>query len=102
MFGWLKGTFVKQCKEGKGEENRKIFRNTYISCNQFPSNLVCKIVVVMYIEDIKYVNLIEIGQVVIEIQRVENGKLVIPVDNTLVYHMALLAVDTKPCVLICT
>ena len=38
-------------------------------------------------EGIKYVNLIEIGPVVIEIRGVENG-------------MAFLAADTQPCVLI--
>ena len=37
-------------------------------------------------EGIKYVNLIEIGSVVIEIQRVENGELAVPVNNTLVRH----------------
>ena len=50
-------------------------------------------------EGIKYVNLIEIGSVVIEIRGVENGELVIPVNNTLVHHTALLATDTRPCVL---
>ena len=43
------------------------------------SNLVCK---VMYMEGIKYVNLIEIGPVVIEIRGTENGDLVVPVNNT--------------------
>ena len=51
-------------------------------------------------EGIKYVNLIEIGPVVIEIRGAENGKLVVPVNNTLVCHTALLAADTRPCVLI--
>ena len=51
-------------------------------------------------EGIKYVNLIEIGQVVIEIQGVENGELTVPVNNTLVSHTAFLAADTRPCVLI--
>ena len=51
-------------------------------------------------EGIKYVNLIEIGPVVIEIQRVENGELVVSVNNTLVRHTAFLATDTQPCVLI--
>ena len=32
---------------------------------------------------IKYVNLIEISQVVIEIQGIANGKLAVPVNNTL-------------------
>ena len=45
-------------------------------------------------------NLIEIGSVVIQIQGAENGKLAVPVNNTLVHHMAFLAADTQPCVLI--
>ena len=45
-------------------------------------------------EGIKYVNLIEIGPVVIEIQGVENSELAVPVNNTLVHHMAFLATDT--------
>ena len=51
-------------------------------------------------EGIKYVNLIEIGPVVIEIRGAENGKLAVPVNNTLVRHTTLLATDTLPCVLI--
>ena len=35
-------------------------------------------------EGIKYVNLIEIGPAVTEIQGVENGELAVPVNNTLV------------------
>ena len=58
---------------------------------QSPSHLVCMVV---FIEGIKYVNLIEIGLVVIEIQGVENGELVVPVYNTLVHHTAFLATDT--------
>ena len=50
-------------------------------------------------EGIKYVNLIEIGPVVIEIRGVENGELAVPVNNTLVRHTAFLAADTRPCVL---
>ena len=50
-------------------------------------------------EGIKYVNLIEIGPVVIEIRRAENGELAVPVNNTLVSHTAFLAADTRPCVL---
>ena len=49
-------------------------------------------------EGIKYVNLIEIGPVVIEIRGVENGNLVVPVNNTLVCHTVFLAADTRPCV----
>ena len=45
-------------------------------------------------EHIKYIDLIEIGPVIIEIQGVENGELVVPVDNTLVCHIAFLAADT--------
>ena len=44
---------------------------------------------------IKYVNLIEIGPVVIEIRGVENGELVVPVNNTLVCHTAFLAADIR-------
>ena len=51
-------------------------------------------------EGIKFVNLIEIGPVVIEIQGVENGELAVPVNNTLVSHTAFSAADTRPCVLI--
>ena len=51
-------------------------------------------------EGIKYVNLIEIGPVVIEIRGVENGELAVPANNTLVRHMAFLATDPRPCVLI--
>ena len=51
-------------------------------------------------EDIKYVNLIEISPVVIEIWGAENGELADPVNNTLVIHTPFLAADTQPCVLI--
>ena len=51
-------------------------------------------------EGIKYVNLIEISQVVIEIRGDENCELAVPVNNTLVRHTAFLAADTRPCVLI--
>ena len=45
----------------------------------------------MYMKSIKYVILIEIGQVVIEIQGIENGKLAVPVNNTFVRHTVFLA-----------
>ena len=48
---------------------------------------------------IKYVNLIEIAPVVIEIRGAENDELAVPVNNTLVHHTAFLAADTQPCVL---
>ena len=51
-------------------------------------------------EGIKYVSLIEIGPVVIEIRGAENGELAVPVNNTLVSHTAFMAADTQPCVLI--
>ena len=72
----------------------------HISCEllgRFLSHLVC---MVAYMEGIRYVNLIEIVIVVIEIQGVENGELEVPVNNTFVCHMAFLATDTRPCVLI--
>ena len=43
---------------------------------------------VAYIQGMKYVNMIEISAVVIEIQGVENSELAVPVNNTLVCHMA--------------
>ena len=45
-------------------------------------------------EGIKYVNLIEIGPVVIEIRGAKNSKLAVPVNNRLESHMAFLAADT--------
>ena len=45
-------------------------------------------------EGIKYVNLIEIGPVVIEIQGAENSELAVPINNTLVRHTAFLTTDT--------
>ena len=51
-------------------------------------------------EGIQYLNLIEIVPVVIETQVVENSKLAVPVNDTLVHHMAFLAADTQLCVLI--
>ena len=50
-------------------------------------------------EGIKCVNLIEISPVVIEILGVENGDLVVPVNNTLVCRTSFLAADIRPCVL---
>ena len=51
-------------------------------------------------EGIKYVNVIGIGPVVIEIQGVENVDLVVTVNNTLVCRTSFLAADTRLCVLI--
>ena len=44
-------------------------------------------------------NLIEIGLVVIDIREIENGELAVPINNTLVHHMAFFTTDTQPCVL---
>ena len=96
-FGWLKVTFVKWWEEEeKGEENRENFQEHISSepLHRFLSNLVHRVV---YMEGITYVNLIEIGAVVIEIRGDENGELAVPVNNTLVSHMAFLAADTRPC-----
>ena len=46
------------------------------------------------------VNLIEISPVVMEIQWVENGDLVVHINNTLMCRTSFLATDTRPCVLI--
>ena len=51
-------------------------------------------------EGIKYVNLIEMGPVVIETQGVENGELAVPVNNTLVHHTAFLAANSQTYVLV--
>ena len=50
-------------------------------------------------EYINYVNMIEIGPLVIEIWGVENGDLAVPVNNALVCRTSFLAADTQPCVL---
>ena len=45
-------------------------------------------------------NLIIVCPVVIEIQGIENDKLVVPVNNTLVCYTVFLATDIRPFVLI--
>ena len=99
VFGWLSVTFKKRFKEEeKGEENGGTFQE-HISCKlpgRFLSNLDYR---VACIEGIKYVNWLEIGQVVVEIREIENGNLAVPVNITLVRHMAFLAADVRPCVL---
>ena len=53
----------------------------------------------------KYVNLVEIGTVVLEIQKAEFGNFTVPVNNTLVClasSFVFLAADTLLCVLILT
>ena len=64
---WLKVIVVNQCKEeeGKCEENWASFRNTYFKNTQLISFKFGMQVV--YMEDMQYVNFIEIGVVVIEI-----------------------------------
>ena len=51
----------------------------------------------------KYINLVEIGLVVLEIQKVEFGNFAVPVNSTLVCRTSFfvfLATDTLLCVLI--
>ena len=100
VFCRLKDTFVKWCKKKKNGKKMGQFSGTHVlSCEllgQFSSNLVCRFV---YMESIQYVNLIEIGSVVIEILDVENDELAVPVNNTLVHHTAFLVTDTRPGVL---
>ena len=94
---------VKRCEEDeeeeKGEENGAIFRNTYLA------NYWADFFQIWYVGSRiwraynNYVNLIEIGPVVIKIRGAENGELAVPVNNTLVRHTAFLAADTRPCVL---
>ena len=59
-FGWLKITFVKQCEDKeKCEENGAIFMNiSHELLCRLLSNLACR---APYMEDIEYVNLIEIS-----------------------------------------
>ena len=59
--------------------------------SRFPSNLVCRFV---YIEGIQYINVIEIGTVVIQIRGTKNSDLNVPVNNTLVHHTSFSATDT--------
>ena len=99
VFSWLKFIVVNRCKE-EGNVN-KIESNfqKHISHKlliRFSSNLECQVV---YMEGIKYVNLIEINPAVIEIWGVENGDLVVPVNNTLVCHTTFLLSNTRPCIL---
>ena len=55
------------------------------------SNLLCKFV---YMEDVKYVNLVKISPVVIETRGIEYSDLAAPVNNTLVYSTSFMAADT--------
>ena len=95
---WLAQSYfckmVRRRRRRKGEENGAIFR-THISRTNGPISLKFGIA---YMEGTKYVNLIDIGSVVIEIRGVENVELTVPI-NTLVCHTAFLAADTRPCVL---
>ena len=45
-------------------------------------------------ESIKFVNFIEIGQAVIEIQRIKVGNIMVPVNRTLMCFTPFLAADT--------
>ena len=85
--------FLKWCEE---KEKCKEIRQSHKLINRFSSNLVCKVV---YIKGIKYIILVQISPVVLEIQGVENGNLVVPVNNTLEYHLSFLATGIQPCAL---
>ena len=101
------GCFLAQsyCFKSMQRRRRKIWRKSgnfqkrifQKLLGWFPLNLVCR---VMYMEGIKYVNLIEIGTVVMEIRQGEYGYLAVPVNNPLVCHTSFLAADTRLCVLI--
>ena len=84
-------TVQRRSKWGNFQEHR-----SHELLGRFLSNLVCK---VEYMEGIKYVNLIEICPVIIEIRGAENSELAVPVNNTLVHHTAFLAADTRPCLI---
>ena len=62
VFGWLKVTFENGAKKKKNVNKMGQFSGTYIS--PFPSNLECK---VAYMEGTKFMNLVEISTVLIEI-----------------------------------
>ena len=55
------------------------------------SNFLCKFV---YMEDVKYINLVKIIPVVIETRGIEYSDLAAPVNNTLVYSTSFMAADT--------
>ena len=87
-------SFVKWCEEEKCKENGTIIRNTYLANCWVDFLQGGYVESCTYMVRINYVNLIEIGLAVIEIQAVENGKLLVPVNNTLMHHTAFLASDT--------
>ena len=47
----------------------------------------------VYMKGIKYMNLVQISSVVIKTQRVDNGDLVVPINNTLVCSISFLVAD---------
>ena len=53
---------------------------------QFPSVLIC-------LCNTEY--LVEIGLVVLEIQKAEIGDFIVPVNNTLVYHVSFVSLVTN-------
>ena len=61
--------------------------------NQFPSILICE-VVYTYVKQ-KYINLVEISLVVLEIQKAEFGNFMAPVNNILVLHTSFIFLATK-------
>ena len=100
---WEGCLWLAECYSYKTVKRKKIwrkwgnFRNTYLM-NYWADFLqiwyICRIT---HMEDVKYENLIEISSVVIEIRGIENGNLVVTVNNTLVHCTAFLATDTQPC-----
>ena len=97
----LKVKLLSRCNEEANMKKIDQFSEIHIPKTtesiSFKFLLVCKVI---YMEEIKYVNLIEIGPVVIEIRGIENGYLVVPV-NTVAHlcGMTFLAADIQPCVL---
>ena len=84
----MKNKNVKKIEQFSGTNILKLL-------NEFSSNLVHNVV---YTKGIKDMNLIEIGPVVVEIQRVENSDLVVPVNNTLVCLVFLGCCHSTVCV----
>ena len=66
FFSWLTVTVLNRCEEEKCEENWAVLKNAYLA-NYLSDFLQIWYVQSVYMQGIKYVNLIEISLVVIEI-----------------------------------
>ena len=97
-FPWLKVTVLNQCKEE--EEECEENRQKRIAISQATKLIFFKFDTLSHVYGGHKICEFEICPVVIEIQEVENGDLVVSVNNTLVCCMSLLVTDTQPCVLI--